>query len=66
MPHCIQNQPTDFRGLTDRNNPIALDTTMPCRQITIWHPDAAEDLAVNLTVLLTDGQGEEFPARMAK
>jgi hypothetical protein len=50
----------------DRNNPIALDTTMRRRQITIWHPDAIRDFAVNLTVVLTDGQGEEFPAPMAK
>ena len=48
------------------NDPIALDTTMQHRQITIWHPDAIRDLAANPTVLLPDGQGEEFPARMAK
>jgi hypothetical protein len=53
-------------GLTDQNDPIALDTTMQHRQITIWHPDAIRDLAVNPTVLLPDGQGEEFPAPMAK
>jgi hypothetical protein len=63
---AFKNQSADFRSMTDRNNPIVLDTTMLRRQITIWHPDAIRDFAVNLTVLLTDGQGEEFPAPMAK
>jgi hypothetical protein len=65
LPHCTQNQPADFRGMTDRNNPIALDTTMQRRQITIWHPDTVQDLSIHLTVVLTDGHGDKFPARIA-